>query len=317
MEAPSRQLPTPPRRETQSTCASSMPRDAAERLLTQFAQRLGTSNNSSNNSNNPLETLGSVTDRSKSLLSLFWNGVNDDDVVLVLPSLAMRLSDSNSALPNIGETQGNYNNNSHSNSSSLTGGPNQSFDASGGTSASTTSSSRPHMAASVLTAASDDAATVEHKAATSVSKQTSWTRSTVVYASHAVASNASDFFTKLTDSRLRSWTLLLLRHSLSTGNQESRSRLLNMLSATIKVDKTETTFKTLPLPDSAKGQPMDADVILPLLLEVMLHIRIQDKQEIITVRAPGTISCMYLHTQSKGGAAPSAPSPPWTFNVET
>jgi hypothetical protein len=82
----------------------------------------------------------------------------------------------------------------------------------------------------------------------------------------------------------------LLRHSLSTGNQESRARLMNMLSATVKVDKTETSFKTLTLPESARSQPKEADVILPLLFEIALVMNIQDQRETVMLRAPGTVS---------------------------
>ena len=63
-----------------------------------------------------------------------------------------------------------------------------------------------------------------------------------------------------------------------------------MLSSIVKVDSARTTFKTLPLPESAVGQPKEADVILPLLLEVEMEVSIQSKQHTITLRAPGTIS---------------------------
>lgn len=154
---------------------------------------------------------------------------------------------------------------------------------------------RPNMAASVLTAATNTAAAVEQKAAQNVSKQNSWTKTTLPQASHAVATNAAEFFSNLIDSRLRSWTLLLLRHSLSTGEHESRSRLLRMLSASIKVIHSETHFKTLQLPPSAVGQPKEADVILPLLFEVVLKLTVQDKIETVTLRAPGTISGTMIH----------------------
>ena len=162
---------------------------------------------------------------------------------------------------------------------------------------STDNTMRPNMAASVLSlAASSDGtnkAVIEKKAADSIGKRTSWTRSTVSYAAQAVASNLSDSFTTLLNSRLRAWTLLLLRHSLTTqtNNEAARSRLLNMLSAKLKVLTAETTYRTLPLPESATGvKPKDADVILPLLFEVVLLMSIQEKDETVTLRAPGTIA---------------------------
>lgn len=251
--------------------------------------------------------------RSKGLASLLSKSVADDEVVLVLPSLDMRLSEESTnnvggkkgangaggvpsgasagpssvgALPKLGETKdstapaqlmkSNSNPAMSPDNILIAGAPHP--------------DSRPSMAASVLTAASNKAAKVEELAAIEMNKKTSWTRSTVVYASHAVATNASEFFSKLIDSRLRAWTLLLLRHSLSTGDAQSRTRLLSMLSASIQVKKAETRFKTLSLPESAKGQAKEADVILPLLFEVVLHLTIQDKPESVTLRAPGTIS---------------------------
>lgn len=203
--------------------------------------------------------------RTKGLTNLIADTVSDDEVVLVLPSLDMKLSEDEgtaNAMPKIGETR----------------------------TPKGLSDELPTMAASVLTAASNNAAQVEQKAATNMSKLTSWTRSTLTYASHAVATNVSEFFSNLIDSRLRAWTLLLLRHSLSTGDAESRKRLLSMLSASISVKGAETNFKTLALPESAESQPKEADSILPLLFEVSLHLTIQEKAEMITLRAPGTIS---------------------------
>jgi hypothetical protein len=282
MEAPS----TPPRRDLSPPRTGSAAIRAADLSVAKFAQLLGTnrgasSSTSSSSSGSPAGHAGHSIDRSKALLSLLSRNVTDDDVVLVLPSLAMRLSETNSALPSIGETH-----------AAAPHQPNDGTKADGGANALTGGfgPSRPRMEASVLTAASNDAAAVEQRAATSVSKQTSWTRSTVVYASQAVASNSSEFFSNLIDSRLRSWTLLLLRHSLSTGNQESRARLLNMLSATVKVEQTETKFKTLTLPEVARSQPKEADVILPLLLEITLFMTLKDQKETVTLRAPGTIS---------------------------
>lgn len=242
MEAP----PAQPRRQP-----SSPDRQKREQTVKQFAEYLGTK-----------------CDARKSrygLKKLLADAVAEDEVVLQLPSLDMRLSEEEGqALPKIGEKKTSV----------------SSFEE---------IEERPDMVASVLTAATNDAAKVEQTAAKNMSKQTSWTRSTVVYASQAVATNVSDFFANLIDSRLKSWTLLLLRHSLSTGDTESRSRLLNVLSASMKVASTETNFKTLPMPPS-EGHIAEADVILPLLFEVIVNLSAQGKTETITLRAPGTIS---------------------------
>jgi hypothetical protein len=63
-----------------------------------------------------------------------------------------------------------------------------------------------------------------------------------------------------------------------------------MLSASIKIKSSISTFRTLPLPESCKGQAKEADVILPLLFEVALEVSLQDRTDSVTLRAPGTIS---------------------------
>ena len=216
---------------------------------------------------------GTSSSRSKKMISLLDNSIEDHEVVLTLPSLDLGLTDrgSNNPLPVIGE---------HLDDSM------------------SSDTSRPTMTASVLTGATEGVANSEQIAAQNIEKLTSWTKSTLEYAGEAVKKNLSDSFASLVESRVRAWTLLLLRHSLSTGDDESRARLLNMLSSTIKVLSAETHFKTLPLPDSAAEQASGGTVILPLLFEVVLHVAVQDKEETVTLRAPGTITgkCFVLKT---------------------
>jgi len=71
-----------------------------------------------------------------------------------------------------------------------------------------------------------------------------------------------------------------------------------MLSSIIKVHSAETAFKTIPLPESAIGQPKEADVILPLLLEVEMQVSIQSKVDMVTLRAPGTIAGNFEKTDA-------------------
>jgi len=158
------------------------------------------------------------------------------------------------------------------------------------------------MEASVLHNAADasaKAAQVEQKAAQTLGSLTSWTRSSVVYASNAISENAANSFSSLVDSRVRAWTLLLLRHSLTTGDSTSRSRLLSMLASIIKVNSAEIAFKTQPLPEACKNLPRkddDPDIILPLLFEVHMKIIVQSKECTVTLRAPGTVSANFDHT---------------------
>ena len=283
MEAPPSMFP-PQQQQVQAMRTNNAKSKKQEQIVKEFAALLSTKkpddgSKSPTDASSSANILGSPSSRSlgKKLISFLSDDVADDEVVLVLPSLDIRLSEEqHGALPKIGETGS-----SSSLQESIGGREQEPQD---------DPSSRPSMAASVLTAASNDAAKVEQKAATNVNKSTSWTRSTVMYAAHAVSENASDFFSNLIDSRLRAWTLLLLRHSLSTGDSSSRTKLLSMLSASIQVKNAVTNFKTLPMPNAAEGQPREADVILPLLFEVVLNLSLKENSEAVTLRAPGTIS---------------------------
>ena len=149
----------------------------------------------------------------------------------------------------------------------------------------------PEMAASVLNSATIAPTYGEDdEGARHLGTLTSWTKSSLIYAPHAVKQNISATLSSLIDSRVRAWTLLLLRHSLSTGDGASRSRLLGMLSCSVKLKSMTTTFQTLPLPDSARGQAKEADAILPLIFEAQLSLLIHDKVETVSLRAPGTVA---------------------------
>lgn len=158
------------------------------------------------------------------------------------------------------------------------------------------------MEASVLHNAADasaKAAQVEQKAAQTLGSPTFWTRSSVVYASNSISENAASSFSSLVESRVRAWTLLLLRHSLTTGDSSSRNRLLNMLASIIKVNSAQIGFKTQPLPPSVANMPKgkdDPDVILLLIAEVDLITTVHNKECTVTLKAPGTISANFDRT---------------------
>jgi hypothetical protein len=236
------------------------------------------------------QEIGSVTSsRMKDMARLLSASTGEDQVVLVVPSLDLRLTEGgehgkNELLPQMGEPAAPSEND----------GKNASSDSAADSTPDSTA--RPSMDASVLSLATDQMDILEPMAAKEIGKQTSWTRSTLSYSSSAVCANVTDSFTTLLNSRLRAWTLILLRHSLSTGSVESRSKLLSMLGAVIHVDSSESKYRTLPLPDAAKGaKPKDSDIILPLLFEISLHISIQSKPDKIILRAPGTISGTVEH----------------------
>lgn len=149
----------------------------------------------------------------------------------------------------------------------------------------------PTMTASVLKeTAPESSAELEQQSVEMLSEPTSWTKSTMRYATAAIASNISESYSLLLHSRVRAWTLLLLRHSLSSGGSESRERLLQILATNVEIESVETEFKTLPLPDESRDQSPDADVILPLLFEAKLATLSQGKKQSVVLRAPGTIT---------------------------
>lgn len=235
-----------------------------EAIVSRFAALMGTRTGSGDDG----DVEPSSSAKEKELFSCFSRALNDSDVVCTLPSLDIKLDeDGEDPLPEVGqhmETENSKNQTSH-----------------------------PVMEASVLSSAADasaNAAKMEQKAAQRLCSITSWTKSSIIYAAEALSKNVSKSFSSLIGSRVRSWTLLMFRHSLSSGDPASRTRLLSMLSASIKIKSSVSSFKTLPLPDSCKGQPKEADVILPLLFEVVMEVSVQDRTDTITLRAPGTIS---------------------------
>lgn len=205
--------------------------------------------------------------REKAIVKMISDTIQDHEIVLTVPSLDMGFAEAKdlNPLPVLGEHR----------DASLP----QSAD-----------ELRPTMTASVLTGATEGVANSELKAAQNIDKLTSWTKSTLCYASDAVKKNVSRSFASLVDARVRAWTLLLLRHSLSSGDNASRAKLMRMLSSSIKILDAATNYKTLELPDSVACQCKEGDVILPLLFEVVLNVSVQDKEERVTLRAPGTIS---------------------------
>lgn len=162
------------------------------------------------------------------------------------------------------------------------------------------------MEASVLESARDEfkkTAEVEQNAASTLGLLTSWTKSSVVYASSAISDNIAYSFEKLVDSRSRSWALLLLKHSLTNGDTISRSRLLSMLASSIKVNTAEYALMPQPLPEHVANMTKkneDPDVILPLLFDCDVKITVQSKDVLVKLRAPGTICATFDENQRTG-----------------
>jgi len=231
-----------------------------EGVVSRFASLMGTDSSASSESN------------AMSMLACLSSTVGDGDVICTLPSLDLKVSeDGDNPLPAVGQHM-----------------PGKPRDAS--------SHMQPIMEASILgtgaALARDDEDQFKEapKAAGKLCATTSWTKSSIVYAPDALMKNVAKSFSGLIDSRVRSWTLLMFKQSLTSGGNSSRANILQMLAASIKVNPVRSTLKTLPLPESAKSQVKEADVILPLLFEVILEVGVQDRSEMVTLRAPGTVS---------------------------
>jgi len=236
-----------------------------EALVSNFTVLIGAKAQGSQSTSAGITTI--CGDSSSASASDFAECLSEDatsmDVVCTMPSLEMNLdTKTKEALPSVGNHF-------------------------------STSDEKPTMTATVLKATSEtseNTSKMEEAAAQTLGNLTSWTKSTLVHAPPASSKSIAVSFSSLVAARMRAWTLLLLRHSLTTGNAASRSQLLSMLSSNIEITSTKTTFKTLPLPESAREHPKEADVILPLLFEAKLQICIQNKNDAVFLRAPGTVA---------------------------
>mmetsp|Transcript_13923 Transcript_13923/g.20562 ORF Transcript_13923/g.20562 Transcript_13923/m.20562 type:complete len:511 (-) Transcript_13923:151-1683(-) len=235
-----------------------------EALVSNFIKLLGAKGQGSRSTSAGITTISG--DASSASAADFAECLSDDatstDIVCTIPCMEMNLdAKAKEALPNVG------------NHFSI--------------------ADKPTMTATVLTAtseASENTSKMEEAAAKTLGNITSWTKSTLIHAPPAAAKNIAVSFSSLVAARVRAWTLLLLRHSLTTGNSSSRSQLLSMLSSDIDIISMQTSFTTLPLPESAREHQKEADVILPLLFEAKLQICIQGKDDVVFLRAPGTVS---------------------------
>jgi len=243
-----------------------------EAIVTRFATLMGTKTGRDGQAAPP------SAEEQKQLLSCFADAVSDDSVVCTMPSPNLKVSgQGDNPLPEVGQ---------HMNTDTTGGG-----------------GLHPIMEASVLSTGEEsaDAPKKEKKGAgPALSDTSSWTKSNVVYASASLLKDISDSFSSLVNSRVKSWTLLMFKNSISSGDNSNRSSILKMLAASINVQATRSNFRTLQLPASAQGQSKEADVILPLLFEVSLRVAMRDKSELVTLRAPGTVSGNFHSGHPKG-----------------
>jgi len=131
-----------------------------------------------------------------------------------------------------------------------------------------------------------------NKGVKNMSEPISWTRSSAPQAPMALVRSLSLSFSSLFDSRMKACTLLLLRHSLSSGDYNSRSRLLALLSSSssINIQTLSTSFESLTLPQELKIPEEEGKVVLPLLFEASVVLTLgQNKQINLKFKSTGAI----------------------------
>lgn len=174
-------------------------------------------------------------------------------------------------------------------------------------------STNPAEANNAAANANANAAILEQAAALNLASKITWTRSSIKLAPSAMLGSLFSSFRLLLESRVKAWTLLLLRHSLSSGDEGSRCHLLRLLatSNSISLSAIETKFQALKLPpeialslhkddqenSSKKSSNSPVEIILPLLFEVVMDLTIQRQQLTSKLRAPGTIKVQFLHRE--------------------
>jgi len=158
-----------------------------------------------------------------------------------------------------------------------------------------------------------DSSTLQERIGRNLGSKMSWTQSSAHLAPSAMLGSLSNSFANLLETRMKSCTLLLLKHSLKSGDESSRTNLLQLLSTSndIKVTAVVTTFQTLQLPSHLRAHADDenkenlqdekvekkddstCEIICPLLFESLMDINIRTDAESFKVRTAGTIRAIF------------------------
>eukprot|EP00549_Striatella_unipunctata_P018978 CAMPEP_0118715078 /NCGR_PEP_ID=MMETSP0800-20121206/26640_1 /TAXON_ID=210618 ORGANISM="Striatella unipunctata, Strain CCMP2910" /NCGR_SAMPLE_ID=MMETSP0800 /ASSEMBLY_ACC=CAM_ASM_000638 /LENGTH=619 /DNA_ID=CAMNT_0006621137 /DNA_START=271 /DNA_END=2130 /DNA_ORIENTATION=- len=256
-----------------------------EDLVKRFASQLGASSASS----------GLMDVGADAILQCISSTVRDSEIVCKLPSLNMGIKkdENTSILPRVGSSRGTQGKIPETDSAtesvpSMTASV---FKNTGGVSVpigSSPSSSGPSP---------HDSANLE-KFAASLESPTEWTKSTVTHAPSGMLRNLSSSLVTLVEKRVKEWTLLLLKHSLVSGDKTSRTRLMNLLRTSngMSLKSSKLSFCTLPLPEgSTEDEELDeeeenADLIFPLLVDYDADFFIQGKTDRIRIKIPGAMA---------------------------
>lgn len=120
-----------------------------------------------------------------------------------------------------------------------------------------------------------------------------WTRSSCAQAPITLLRTLSLSLSSIIDARMRSCTLVLLRHSLERGDNRSRSRLLALLStsSTIAIQSMQTTF-TIANSPAESDDP--AKVSLPVSFEAKVDVSVRGKSTSVRLQTTGTIGGTFV-----------------------
>lgn len=177
--------------------------------------------------------------------------------------------------------------------------------------------------ASMISSSSSDTTNLEMAAAVHMDRPLSFTRSSAQHAPSALIRSLYSSFSQLVASRMKTWTLLLLRHSLSSGNKASRERLMALLGSqhSFKMDAIVTEFKvggnSTPdeiarllndgasrkekrnaLMNEGKNMEMDScDLILPLQFKSVIDMTIQGKSCTVHLDTSGSVGGKFHRIQ--------------------
>ena len=147
--------------------------------------------------------------------------------------------------------------------------------------------------------ASISATKLEKAASKDLGRAITYTRSSAPHAPSVMTRALFDSFTSLVESRVKAWTLLLLRQSLSSGDETSRGRLMSLLASdNVELSAIVTTFNVeKKIMNTANNSEKSDSLTLPLTFEVDIDLKLHDKMISLHLEAKGTVegkSLLYI-----------------------
>jgi len=132
---------------------------------------------------------------------------------------------------------------------------------------------------------------IKNIAALNLGKPTQTTDATIQMTPSIILRNFVSSFSYLVDSRIRAWTLKLLKHSLATGDDQSRARVLALLSisSSVSLGAIVTSFTALPTDKSWRKSVSHPETSIPVEFEGIIDVSIQGRVMTVKTKAKGSI----------------------------